>query len=229
MHIFSHSPLVRNLLCVTALLLVYSCFAAPALWAEIRYIKPSLEVTVYHEQSIDAGIVTSIWMGKAVQVVLDEEEWTRIRLDDDTEGWVHSRFLDPAPLLPDTMQSAMPETADVPDEVQVLFRSLIAENEQLRQEITANEAAERTSDTGNGQTMTNDPASILSMTIPLNEALRQLEEIRKDYAVLQIENSVLKKNQTIKWFLAGSGTLLLGWLIGRMTGGGSRRKKPSLL
>lgn len=228
MTIPSHPPLLRKILCITALLLVCSCLATPALLAEVRYIKPSLEVTMYQEQSITAGIVTTIWMGKAVQVIQDEEEWTRIRLENGTEGWVRSRLLGPEPLLPDTIQPAA-ELTDVPLDLQILFKSLIAENEHLRQEIAASETLERMPDTGTGQTATNDPAAILSMANPLNETLRQIEEIRKDYAILQIENSVLQKNQSIKWFLAGSGTLLLGWLIGRLTGSGSRRKKQSLL
>jgi SH3 domain protein len=228
MNIPSHPSLLRKTFYITAVLLVCSCLATSALLAEIRYIKPSLEVTVYQEQSIDAGIVTTIWMGEAVQVVQDEEEWTRIRLENGTEGWVRSRLLDQAPLLPDNIPSGA-EMTDLPLNVQILFKSLLAENEHLRQKIDANGALERMSDKWTGQTSTNDPAGTLSMTNPLNETLRQLEEIRKDYAILQIENSVLQKNQSIKWFLAGSGTLLLGWLIGRLTGSGSRRKKPSLL
>jgi SH3 domain protein len=39
---------------------------------------------------------------------------------------------------------------------------------------------------------------------------------------------VLEKNESIKWFLVGSGVLLIGWLIGRLTANG-RKKKSTLL
>ncbi|MBM9537944.1 TIGR04211 family SH3 domain-containing protein [Desulfobulbus alkaliphilus] len=224
----AHPSFNHNTPWVTFLLVLCSFFAAPLLLAETRYIKPSLEVTVYQEQNVAADTLASIWMGEAVQVVLVEEEWTHIRLEDGTEGWVHSRFLDPAPLLPDDLPGAA-EATDIPVDLQVLFKSLITENEQLRKEIAATRGAEQTAHSGTGLAATNDPATLLNTTILLDEALGQLEEKRVENAVLQIENSILKKNQSIKWFLAGSGTLLLGWLIGRMTNSGVRRKKSSLL
>ena len=57
---------------------------------------------------------------------------------------------------------------------------------------------------------------------------KQIEDLRLKLADAQIECTVLKKNQSIKWFFTGGIVLLLGWLIGRLTGN-SRKKKPSLL
>ena len=228
MNVPSHCTLVRNILVVTTVLLFCSCLVAPALMAETRYIKPNLKVTVYLEQSTSSQIITSIWVGEAVQVIQNDMDWTRIRLDDGTEGWVHSHFLAPAPLLPVGIHAATLESINDPDELQNMVRNLIAANEQLRQE-TATGPFAPTSYAGSGQTMTNDSTSPLSIPIPLDETLRQLEEIRVENAALQIENSVLKKNESIKWFMVGSGTLLFGWLIGRFRGSGSRRRKPSLL
>jgi len=62
----------------------------------------------------------------------------------------------------------------------------------------------------------------------LGEAQQQIEELQAKLATAQIENTVLKKNESIKWFLVGSSVLVLGWLIGRLTSS-TRKKRPSLL
>lgn len=211
------SRLPESLLAAVALLF-FSCLAAPPLLAETRFIKPDLEVTIHQDQSTTADIVASVSMGRAVQVVRDDPQWSLIRLPDGSEGWVSTRFLASAPLLPHGIHAT--ETAAENDSIdlQALFRNLVEENAQLREELAA------WTTEGNIR-----PDSVLSVTRALDESLRQLEELRAACAVVEIENTVLKKNEAIKWFLAGSGTLLLGWFIGRMTGGGGRRKKSSLL
>jgi SH3 domain protein len=157
-------------------------------------------------------------MGRAVEVVRDDPQWSLIRLPDGTEGWVSTRFLVSAPLLPHGIHAAEAEAENDSIDLQALFRNLVEENDQLREELAAWTTERNT-----------QPDSVLSVTRALDESLRQLEELRAECAVAHIENTVLKKNEAIKWFLAGSGTLLLGWFIGRMTGGGVRRKKSSLL
>jgi len=49
-----------------------------------------------------------------------------------------------------------------------------------------------------------------------------------ELVLLEQENDTLRKDYVFKWFLAGGGVLLLGMLIGRISGG-SRRKRQSLL
>lgn len=211
----SHVP---GALFAAVTLFFFSCLAAPPLLAETRYIKPDLEVAIHQAQSATADIVASISMGRAVQVVQDDPEWSLIRLPDGSEGWVRTRFLANAPLLPHGIHAAETATENDSIDLQALFRNLVEENAQLRVELAA-WTTERNP----------HPDGVLSVTQALDESLRQLEELRTEYAVVQIENTVLKKNETIKWFLAGSGTLLLGLFIGRMIGGGARRKKSSLL
>ena len=73
-----------------------------------------------------------------------------------------------------------------------------------------------------------DPDGIVHAREALAEARQQVEELQQKLAAAQIEATVLRKNESIKWFLAGTGVLLAGWLLGRL-GGSGRKKKPSLL
>jgi SH3 domain protein len=47
------------------------------------------------------------------------------------------------------------------------------------------------------------------------------EKLSSKVQLLNAENSELKRTGMIKWFLAGGGVLLFGWIIGRI----SRKKR----
>lgn len=216
------SPLL--LLAIVVMLLQISW---PAAAAEILYIKPSLEVFMRKSQGDNARIVATVPMGTAVQLLQGGKEWSRVRLQDGTEGWVRSRFLGSSPLIP--VASFKPGVG--PDgtaiDPQSRIRDLAEENSRIRQELAAC-TTDRSTLADKYQTLAADPNSSLYAKTHLGEAQKQIEELRQQLAAAQIENTVLRKNQSIKWFFTGSIVLLLGWLIGRLTGSG-RKKRPSLL
>jgi hypothetical protein len=55
-----------------------------------------------------------------------------------------------------------------------------------------------------------------------------IEELKNKLAAITRENKKLQEDERIKWFLAGGGVLICGWLIGLITCR-SRKRKPSLL
>jgi hypothetical protein len=78
------------------------------------------------------------------------------------------------------------------------------------------------------QTLIDDPDGAHNAKTSLGEAQRQIADLQQQLTAAQIECTVLRKNQSIKWFFTGSIVLLLGWLIGRLSGNG-KKKRPSLL
>src|SRR5512145_1004685 len=91
--------LPRLLLAVFTPLLL-ACWVVSAASAEILYIKPSLEVFMRKSQGDNARIVATVPMGTAVELLQGGKEWSRVRLQGGTEGWVRSRFLGTSPLIP---------------------------------------------------------------------------------------------------------------------------------
>jgi len=214
-------------LCTALTLLSLAWFAATPVWAEILYIKPSLEVLMRKNQGDNSRIVATIPMGTAVNLIQGGKEWSHIRLQDGSEGWVRSRFLGSSPLIPvaNIKPGVGPDGAVI--DVQGRLREGAEDNDRLRKELAAC-TTDRSTLADKYQTMAGDPDSALYAKTSLGEAQRQIEELRQKLAAAQIECTVLKKNQSIKWFFTGGIVLLLGWLVGRLTGNG-RKKKPSLL
>lgn len=218
--------LPRFLLAVFTPLLL-ACWVVPAASAEILYIKPSLEVFMRKSQGDNARIVATVPMGTAVELLQGGKEWSRVRLQGGTEGWVRSRFLGTSPLIPvANIKPGVGPDGTVTDP-QGRFRDLAEENDRMRKELAAC-TTDRSTLADKYQTLAADPNSTLYAKTHLGEAQRQIEDLRLKLADAQIECTVLKKNQSIKWFFTGGIVLLLGWLIGRLTGNG-RKKKPSLL
>jgi SH3 domain protein len=212
----------------TFTLLLLGCLAASPLLAETRYIKPSMEVTVRQTQSNSSKLMAAVPIGVPVELVEGGKEWSLIRLQNATEGWVRSRFLNASPILPaaaNLKAGAGPDGALI--DIQARFKELTEENGRLKTELAVC-STDRSTLADKYQAMANDPNSALHAKTSLGEAQRQIEELQKNLTAAQIENTVLEKNESIKWFLVGSGVLLIGWLIGRLTANG-RKKKSTLL
>ena len=210
--------LLRHLSCV---LLLFA--AQTALAADILYIKPSLEVLMRKGRADNARIIATIPMGTAVELVQGGKDWSHIRLQDGTQGWVRSRFLGSSPIIPmANIRPGIDADGEVND-IQGKFVDLAGENGQLRKELAAC-SADRSTLADKYQTLTGDPTSPARARTELDEAKRQIGELQQQLTAAQIECTVLKKNESIKWFFTGSVVLLLGWLIGRV---GKRAKKQS--
>jgi SH3 domain protein len=198
----------------------------PAL-ADILYIKPSLEVLMRKNQGDNARIVATVPMGTAVELLQGGKEWSRIRLQDGSEGWVRSRFLGTSPLIPvANIKPGVGPDGSVTDP-QGRLRDIAGDNERLRKEL-ASCTTDRSTLADKYQTLAADPNSALYAQTHLGEAQREIEELRQKLAAAEIENTVLRKNQSIKWFFVGSIVVLAGWLIGRLSSNG-RKKRASLI
>ncbi len=70
----------------------------------------------------------------------------------------------------------------------------------------------------------------LKKTIEENKSLKQENEtLSKSLEILKSKNKGQFKVAMIKWFLAGVGVLLLGWIIGQSVSIKNRRSGGSLL
>lgn len=211
----------------TLSLLLLGCLAASPAVAETKYVKPSLDVILRQGQSNTGKVVATMPIGTPVELVQETKEWSRIRLQNSTEGWVRNRFLSNSPIVPTGNLKGGTGADGTPIDIQARFKDWADENGHLRKELAAC-TTDRSTLADKYQTLAGDPNSVLHAKTSLDEAQRQIEDLQKKLAAAQIENTVLRKNESIKWFLAGSIVLFMGWLIGRLTGS-NRKKRPSLL
>lgn len=209
--------------CLTILLI-----ASAAQAAETRFIKPRLEVPVHTGQSDKTTAIAVLPMGTAVELVEEGKTWSRITMGNGTKGWVRTRYLDPVPMV---------KTADIYLDVgkdgQIVNHAAVAtnlkeENQGLKKELAAC-TTDRSTLADKYQSLVGDPTSALHARTELRAAKERIETLQQQLSEIQIENTVLRKNQSIRWFFTGSMVLLMGWIMGRINRSNKKRRSSSLL
>lgn len=222
------------------LLLVFSPFAVllslaavfvslTAVHAETLYVKPSAEVPIRSGQGTEYKILSVVPDGLQVELLEENDPWARVKTPGGTEGWMLRRYLSedlPPAELVGILRAQKEELERKEEETSRRYDELSTAYSQMEQEYNACIADRE--DIGNKyQTLQQDTADVIAIKENLDQANRELEENRQKLAAVLQENRNVKNSIAIKWFMAGGGVLLLGWLIGMMTGR-SRKRKSSL-
>ena len=211
------------------LFVLVACFST-SVFAESLYVKPSAEVPVRRGKGTDYKIIAVISDGTKVEFIEGAEDWAKIRTEKGKEGWILKRYLSSDPPLRDQI-SALQEKETAASareqEIQQKLDELTGANAQTENELTACIIA-RDESRENFHALQKDTADIMQTKKDLAAALKEVENLNSQLSVIRNENAGLKKNSALKWFLTGGGVLILGWIIGMMTGK-SRKRKSTLL
>lgn len=194
------------------------------------YVKPSSEIAVRRGKGTEFKIIAFVKDGSAVQFLEEDGDYTRVRLSNEKEGWMLSRFVSEAPPLEQLVISLQNENdsvvkreAELKQELENLSTTLVESKAELS---TVRE--ERDSAVQDYAKLEEETADVVKINADLEETKKTNEQFTEKLAVLQLENDNLTKDKKLYWFLTGAGVLLLGMLLGRMPGP-SRKRKSSLL
>jgi SH3 domain protein len=204
------------------------CFSAVG-FAETRYVTDLLKLPLRTGASTEYKILDLVKSGQQLEVVEPGKDWSKVRLPNGKEGYVLNRYL-----------VGQPTSAVQLAKLQVKYTSLrqqstalIEENNRFKQEnktfkstLDSNETALNKLETDYKELKTG-AAEFLNLKKKYKEVSTKLAEQTKKANTLDKELSGLEMNQYIKWFLAGSGVLLVGFIIGFSARRGRRR--PSLM
>ncbi len=223
--LFQPRAAARLLLAAGLVFLVATSAAATTL-----FVKPSAEVPLRRGQGKDYKIVAVLQDGTPVQLLETVEPWARVRLESGKEGWILKRYLSSEPPLREQLARLRKEKDALAEKCRQTgqrLQDLTGANAQTEKELTAC-LIERDRAKAALQALQKDTADVVQTKKNLADARLRLKQLQSRLAAVQAENSSLKKNSRLKWFLSGGGVLLLGWLIGLVTGR-SRKRRSSLL
>lgn len=192
-------------------------------WAENVYVSENIRLTVRKDPGNDKKIVSILTSGDQVNVLQFGDEWTKIRLSDDKEGWVLSRFLStqmPSSVALKALEKKYADLVTQSGMPQDDVRRLKEENEKLAAD-QQNCSKQFQSLNDSYQVLKNDSQEVVKLRADYNEALARVSDQGKKLELLEAEVGKATFDQYFKWFLAGGGVLLAGFLIGFI----ARRKK----
>jgi SH3 domain protein len=196
------------------------------LWAKSMFITDRIEVGVRSGIGIEQKFVASVKTGDRVEVLEGDQSWTKVKLPNGAVGWVATRFLvDQVKSNPAADSKSLEDLKGLKEANQNLTRReelLKQEQEKLFKEIEEGKKAI----TLLQQEKQNRVAPELAQLKARNE---QLEKLAADYKQQVAQGQQKEKSRfysdQIVWFLAGSGVLFLGLLLGWLANRG--RKKTS--
>ncbi len=194
--------------------------------AKSWYIRPRAEIPLRSGKGQEYRIVSILKEGSQVKLLQEDGAWARVETGANKEGWILKRYLSSSPPLEDLVARlkasktrAERQAADISkklDEVSSASKqcshdleACIQERDQIKKAYEA---------------LKIDASDTIQLRRSVSETGRQLQEIRQRLLAAEEENRHLKNMERIKWFLAGGGVFVSGWIIGLITGRGRRHK-----
>jgi SH3 domain protein len=210
-------------------LLLILCLFATAIHAETMYISDNLKITLRSGPSTENKILALLESGQKVEVINSGNEWTQVRQANGKEGWVLSRYLTPNPTHNLMLESLESKHKNLMTQA----AALLEENNQLKAERSKLSAQLETTEkqmqktSSEYETLKSEAAEFLTLKTKYERAASQLVEQTEKAKKLEEQVTRMEMNYAIKWFLAGSAVLIVGFIIGFSTK--RQRRRPSLV
>ncbi len=209
--------------------------------AESQYVIPSSEIPVRRGQGTDYKIIALVTDGTRVEVIERGESYSLVRLDNDKQGWILSRFLSDEPPLTQVVEELTRENEALKLQQGQNEEKLVIQEQQSSQKL--NELSQTLMETeqtlqatqtekaaiaASFEKLRKDTANVIEIKQQLTDVTGENKAIKEKLTILARENEKLINDERVSWFLAGGGVLLLGIIIGKITSR-SRKRKPSLM
>lgn len=209
--------------------------------AETQYISDHLVVSVRDAPSDQYTSVTSLESDEPVEVLGKEGRFVHVRTEKGVEGYIPEQYLTaetPNPIVISRLEAEndryKEQVATLKDQLQReqgdLAAQLQSEQERVMQleetlgdtegELeTVREELARTRQSY--EQLQEDAEEVVEITSERDRLKAEVSDMRQEIEALEEENDTLLRTGAIRWFLAGGGVLLAGWILGKL----SRRKK----
>ncbi len=210
-------------------ILLLACLFATAVGAETVYVSDMLKLTLRTGPSTENKILAVIESGQQLELLEPGHEWSRVQLPNGKEGWVLSRYLTPDETSNFRLERLQVQHKNLTAQAAELLeenKALKAENEKLRAEFETNEK-EMVKTRTDYETLKAEAAGFLALKSKYEAAASQLAEQTARVQKLEEQLTQMEMSAYIKWFLAGSGVLVVGFLIGFSTK--RQRRRPTLV
>jgi len=209
-------------------LVLLFCLFSASVYGETMYVSDILKLTLRTGPSIENKIISVIESGQMMEVIKFGDEWSQVRLSNGKEGWVLSRYLTTNEThniklerLEAKHKNLMIQAAELLEE----NNRLKAENKRFSTEFTAGQK-QMVKTQADYEALKAEAAEFITLKTNYKRAASQLAEQTAKAKQLEEQLSRLEMNTYIKWFLAGSGVLIVGFLIGFSTK--RQRRRPAL-
>ena len=239
---------MNKFLKVTGMATALIVLALSPLLAKTGYVSDMLLLTFRDGPGTSYTVLKTLKSNTPLNVIKEDKGYYKVQLTSGEEGWVDKQFVifdPPKALQVAQLEREKEDLTQQLSKAQSIIESLKADLDagqstagekvtQLENQVTEmkKENLRLSKQLTKGQeelraikAASNDVIKTLAANKALSAENQKLSQTLKN---MENNNSRLFRTGMIKWFLAGVGVLLLGWLIGLMLSG-NRRRSGSLL
>jgi len=195
---------------------IFIFICSPIVKAEKMYISDIIKITLRTGPGIDHKIITMVSSGQEVEVLIPNEKWTNVRTLDGKEGWVLNRFLTPkkpSSLLLERLKKKHTKLTDYSESLFKENKKLKDESKRLNSGLSSSKAALKQL-SESYEALKRESSGFIELKTNYQKTMSRLSKQTKKANKFEEELIQLQIAHNIRWFLAGSGVLILGFLIG---------------
>jgi SH3 domain protein len=210
---------MKSLIKCVFLIQIWIIFPALSVQAGSMYVTDILKVTLRTGPSIDNKIIKLIESGQKVEVVEPGQEWSLVRIFDGQEGWILNRYLIPNETNKLNLERLDAEHSNLKTKFKTIYEEnskLKTENKKLSSAFAATEKA-LTQVRNDYESLKASSAEFLTLKSNFKKTSTKLSEQTKRADELEETVEKLTFSNYISWFLAGSGVLFVGFILGFST------------
>ena len=230
----------RNILCIFILFASYMIVSVAT--ADTRYVVDELVITLRQGKSTEHRIVKTLKTGTPLEVLeKDDKSYLKVKTKDGAEGYVLRQYV--SANIPkkqrieelemrnssqqkkiDALEAAKSTLAmqlkTIQEEHNQKFSEINAKAADLEQSLEMTSLNERTM-AEKYDTLAAQAENVVEIAAERDQLLQKNKGMETEIAALLEKKEQLADSRMIKWFLAGGGVFLFGWIIGKI----SRKKR----
>lgn len=183
---------------------------------ETRYVTEKLSVMVRTGPELNRKIIAMPKSGTSVEILEVDDEWVRVKLPNEKEGWMKSQFLVPGPPSKQVIGRLQKENSAL----SLQKKNLAEENARLKKERkelgnALSKQTKRADSLGESyEVLKSGSKEYLALKASYEKTSRELASKTKQVGELNKEVESLRNGQTLRWFIAGASVILVGFIIG---------------
>jgi len=193
------------------------------------YISCYREVTLRAEASQQGKPLAVLKSGQQVSLVGEKDNYYLVTLPNGTRGFLFKDYLTDRPPTEARLREAEARLQEMEQKTQQRIKELEA---QAPTQAVDQKAQQRVKDL---ETQTQQQEKeLIALRAERTQLAKQQAEATARLPLSQVEppqaqptqyqSSIIERDQTFQWFMAGAGVLLVGWVLGWMDGKHRRRR-----
>lgn len=213
---------MRLKLTIIALLALQLLTASAAL-AATRYVSDELTINLRRGKGNEFKILKMLKTGTPLEILSEDGQWAEVREPGGAVGYVLTQYMTadiPKELVAARLEKENARLADELKQVKESYQDVDTLVTQFKAQIseleTGRAAAEKGLEEYQGkyEKLRLEASNVVNLQEERDQLAIANQQLTTELTTLRSERDAVLRTGMIKWFLAGGGVLLCGWLIG---------------